>query len=280
MGNIHVVIDSTANAGPELLQKYKNLHRVSLKLILGGREWEEDELSAERLFSEMALAGAFPKTSQPAVGEFIKIFEPIVQSGGEAIVLTISGGLSGTADGARTAAKAVGEKKIRVIDTKTTAWGITNMAEQALTMIEAGLSADDIAGRLQEVAGATHTLFLPDSLEHLHKGGRIGGASAIFGALLQIKPVLCLTDGKITVLDKVRTRAKAVRRMIEEVEKCGELSYLGIVHTGEEAECAEIKARLEALYPSLCISAGRAGAVLATHAGPSALAFMYQKKLG
>lgn len=279
MENIHIVVDSTAHVSPELLKKYKNLHKVSLKLLLGDREWEEDSLSAGRLFQEMAGAGAFPKTSQPPQGEFIKILAPIAESGGQAVVLAMSGGLSGTVDGARAAARFVGGGSVRVIDTKTTAFGIANMAQQALAMVEAGFTADSIAGRMEEIAALTHTLFLPDSLEYLHKGGRIGGASAVFGSLLRIKPLLYLLDGKVAILDKVRTRRRAVERMIEEVEKCGELAYLGIVHSGAEAECQVIKARMEKLYPSLQIPVGEAGAALAAHVGPAALAFMYQEKL-
>lgn len=277
--NIHVVIDSTANMPAKLMEKYKNLHKVSLKLILGDQEWNEDDLSSAELFEAMKHTDAFPKTSQPPLGAFIEVFESIVRAGGQVIVLAVSGGLSGTVDGAKAAARSVDEKCIRVIDTKTAALGIVNMAEQALSMIEAEMELDDIIVRLNRIVDATHTLLLPDSLEYLHKGGRIGGAAAVFGTLFQIKPILSLTDGKIAVLDKVRTRARAVARMIEEVGKCDGLDYLGIVHSGAEAECMKIKAKFAEIYPGIKISVNEVSSALATHAGPAALAFMYQEKL-
>lgn len=279
MENIHVVLDSTANVPVELLQKFKNLHKVSLKLIIGEKEWNEDDLSSSQLFEEMKHTDVFPRTSQPPLGEFVKLFEPIIADGGKIIVLTVSGGLSGTVEGAKTAARMVNDKNIYVIDTKTAVLGIVNMAEQALAMIEDGLKIEDIVEKLNKIVEATHTILLPDSLEYLHKGGRIGGAAAIFGTLFQIKPVLYLVDGKVAVLDKVRTRSRAITRMIDEVKKCDGLAYIGVVHSGVEEDGLKVKERLEEIYPECKISVNEVSSALAIHAGPAALAFMYQEKL-
>ncbi|MBP2631948.1 MAG: degV family protein [Firmicutes bacterium] len=279
MNNIHIVLDSTAHVEDEFLQKYKNLHKVSLKVRIADQEWNEDELSAHDLFIETKKAGVLQQTSQPPIGEFIQLFQSIVDQGDTCIVISVAGALSGTVQGAKTAAATVDKKKIHVIDAQTTAIGVVRMAESALEMIDTGNSVEEILEVLHKQVKATHTLLLPDSLEYLHRGGRIGGAAALFGTILQIKPVLYLTEGRITILDKVRTRKRAIDRLFEELGKCAELEYIGIVHVEAEAECLEIKARLTAHYPTVKISLTEAGSVVAAHTGPRALAFIYQEKI-
>lgn len=280
MDNIHVVLDSTANVPAELLQKHKNLHQVSLKVMLADKEWNETDLTAPKLFTEMKNSSAFPKTSQPALGDFIAIFQQIIQASGKIIVITVAGGLSGTVEGAKTAARTVSEKDIYVIDSQTTLSGMVHLAECALDMAAQGVSIEEIVHNLHERAKVMHTLLLPDSLEHLHRGGRIGGAAAIFGTILQIKPVLHLVEGKIVVLDKVRTRTKAIRRMEDELAKCKDIAYIGVAHIGAEAEALKEKEQLSSLYPSVQISVTEAGSVLAAHVGPATLALIYQEKIG
>lgn len=280
MDNIHVVLDSTANVSAELLQKYKNLHQVSLKVMLADKEWNETDLTAPELFAEMKNSGMFPKTSQPALGDFIAVFQQITQAGGKIIVITVAGGLSGTVEGAKTAARMVSEKDIYVIDSQTTLSGMIHLAENALDMAARGVPIADIVHNLHARVKVTHTLLLPDSLEHLHRGGRIGGAAAVFGTILQIKPILHLAAGKIVVLDKVRTRAKAIRRMEDELAKCKNLDYIGVAHIGAEAEALREKEQLARLYPSVRISLMEAGPVLAAHVGPATFALIYQEKIG
>lgn len=279
MKNIHIVLDSTAHVESELLQKYKNLHKVSLKVRIADQEWDEDELSAHDLFIETKKAGVLQQTSQPPIGEFIQLFESIISEGGEVIVIAVSGALSGTVQGARTAAATVNTKKIHVIDTQTAAIGMVRMAESALQMIEEGKGVEEILEVLHKQVKATHTLLLPDSLEYLHRGGRIGGAAALFGTILQIKPVLYLTEGRITILDKVRTRKRAVNRLIEELDQCGELEYIGVVHVELQEDGQELKERVAALYPNAIISLTEAGSVVASHVGPGAVALIYQEKI-
>jgi DegV family protein with EDD domain len=279
VNNIHIVLDSTAHVEDEFLQKYKNLHKVSLKVRIADQEWDEDELSAHDLFIETKKAGVMQQTSQPPIGEFIQLFQSIVDQGDTCIVIAVAGALSGTVQGARTAAVTVDKKKIHVIDAQTTAIGMVRMAESALEMIEAGKSIEQILEVLHKQVKATHTLILPDSLEYLHRGGRIGGASALVGTILQIKPVLYLTEGRIAILDKVRTRKKAIDRLIEELVKCGELEYIGVVQIEAENDGIEIKARVAEIYPAVKISLTTVGAVIAAHTGPGTLGFIYQEKI-
>ncbi len=278
MLNIHVVIDSTANIPEEMLAAHDNLHVVPLKVILGDKEWNEPELTTAHLFQKVRELGRHPRTSQPSPGDFAQVFAPAA-AGHPVIAICLSGGLSGTVDGARAAAKDYKGRKIYVIDSGTGAIGAIKMAEKALAMAAAGEEALVIAEYLQRMAAATRTLFIVDSLEHLHKGGRIGGAAALFGSILQIKPILTLHEGKVQVLDKVRTRPRAIARMLEELNKEGSLEYIGVVDGGEPAVVEEMVSTIRQCYPDIPVAQSVLGSVLGAHLGPRIIGLIYQTKL-
>ncbi|WP_110954021.1 DegV family protein [Anaerosinus massiliensis] len=278
MNRIHIVLDSTAHIEDELLQKHKYLHRVELKVSIADREWDEDDLSPRALFAETKKSGVMQRTSQPPIGDFVTLFQSIAEQGDECIVIAVSGALSGTVQTARAAAQMVDASKIHVVDSQTAAIGMLRLAETALALREEGKKAEEILAVLQKQVKATHTLLLPDSLEYLHRGGRIGGAAALFGTILQIKPVLYLSEGKIAVLDKVRTRKKAINRLIEELAQYKELDYIGVVEV-EAEEGPQTKERIMELYPDSRVSLTSAGSVVASHTGPGALALIFQEKI-
>ncbi|WP_325535959.1 DegV family protein [Sporomusa sp.] len=277
MSNIHIVLDSTANVSQEMLATHPNLHVVPLKVLLGDNVWNEQELSTAELFRLVKEKGIHPRTSQPAPGDFAAAFAPAA-AGNPVIMIGVSGGLSGTVNGALAAARDFKGREIYVIDSCTSAIGMVKMAEVALTMAAAGQSAGAIAAHLQRMADTTHTLFLPDSLEYLHKGGRIGGAAALFGSILQIKPILTLREGKVQVLDKVRTKSRALARMIEELDKYGELEYIGVAH-GEAPDVAkQIYDTVSQRYPNVPVSLTSIGSCLGAHLGPGIIGLIFQDK--
>ena len=274
---VHIVLDSTANVPSWLRQKRPNLHVVPLTVRIGTREMAEDELTAGELFTLIQRAGQHPQTSQPAPGEFVRLFGLLTAEGSQVIVITLSGGLSGTVESAKAAARIVGRPQLYVIDSGTTAAGMVTMAERALAMADDGLAAEQIAEKLQAMALATHTLFVPGTLEYLHKGGRIGGAAALAGSILQIRPVLELTDGRVVVLDKVRTRAKAVARMTEEIFQFSELDSISVVHIGAAEEAARLRQTIQARYSGVQVGLTEAGSVLASHLGPGLVGVVFQE---
>jgi len=279
VADIHIVVDSTAHVPDRLLAKYRNLHVVSLQVILGEKQWPEDQLSPAKLFTLVKESGVFLKTSQPSIGDFTKVFEPLVKADQEIIVITLSGALSGTAQGARAAAQMISEQKIHIIDSQTTAMGLVRLVEAALTMADSGMEAKAIVERLQAMVRVTHTMFVPATLEYLHKGGRIGGAAALFGTILQIKPVLYLVEGKVAVLDKVRTRPKAAARMLEELKKYTNLAYVGVAHSEALAEAEALSQQIRELYPYTKIIVSSLSPVLGAHLGPGVIGLIYQEEI-
>lgn len=279
MSQIHIVVDSSAQMTNEMIAMYPNLHIVSMKVRLGDREWPENELSTTDLFKLAETEHLHPQTSQPAPGDFIEICQPLLAAGKEIIIITLSGGLSGTAEGARAASKMLDEKRIHVIDSGTTSIGMVQMAKAALTMVADGMEISDILNKVDEMIKATHTFIIVDTLDYLYKGGRIGGAAALFGAILQIRPVLYLSDGKVAVMDKVRTKQRAVSRMLEELQKHQNLEYIGVAHLGPLTERQGIVERIEEMYPGTQVLPALIGSVIGAHLGPGMIGLVFQEKI-
>lgn len=279
MSQIHIVVDSIGQVPAEMLAMHPNLHIVPLKVQIGDQEWKEDEISTKELFKISKDTKQHPMTSQPAPGDFIEICKPLVAAGKEIIIITVSGGLSGTVEGARSVAKMLDEEHIHVLDSATASVGMVQMAKKALEMASSGCNAKEIVATAQAMAKATHTFLIPDTLEYLYKGGRIGGAAALFGSILQIRPLLHLVDGKVAVLDKVRTKQRVINRMLDELQKYQSLEYIGIGQIDVPEEGEALAARIKEMYPNTPILPARIGSVLGAHLGPGLLGLVFQEKI-
>ena len=279
MSQIHIVVDSCAQVSSEMIEMHPNLHTVSLKVRIGDKEWAEEKLSTAELFANAKEMKRHPQTSQPAPGDFIAICKPLVDEGKDIIIITVSGGLSGTVQGARTVANSLDGKRIHVVDSGTASIGMVQVTKAALEMAADGMKVLDIVTKLEAMIKATHTFILVDTLEYLYKGGRIGGAAALFGTILQIRPVLHLVEGKVAVLDKVRTKQRAITRMLEEVQKYSNLEYIGIGTVEAPAEGEKIVARLQEMYPNTSILPAAIGSALGTHLGEGMIGIVIQEKI-
>lgn len=276
--SVHVVVDSTASIPKTLLEKYSNLHCVSLNVVLGDKHWKEVDIPAEKMFELADSTGYFPRTSQPSPGEFQEVVEPLIYAGNEVIVITMSAGLSGTFQSVRTAMQFVGSKNVYVIDSLTVADGMIHLAQTALMMAEEGATVSEIVSYLEKIVRMMHTVFMPETLDYLYKNGRIGSAAALFGTILNIKPILHLVDGKVKLLEKVRTRTKALKRMLAELEGKN-LAYVGIPNVCAEKEAAELAEQVRKLYPGVEISVTAGGSVLGAHLGAGVIGIIYQEEL-
>ena len=278
MTQTQIVVDSTAGVTPAMLAANANLRVVPLQLIIGSEERAEDSMTAEEMFRLCKERGVHPRTSQPAPGAFMEAFAA-AREGTPVIMITVSGGLSGTVEGARSVARQMGGGHVYVVDSGTAAIGTLKLVEEALALTAAGMPAADVAARLEKMAQSTHTLIVPSTLDYLHKGGRIGGAAALFGAILQVRPVLYLVEGKVRVLDKVRTQSKALLRVVDEVSRCADPAYIAVAHIGGQETATMVLAQLRQHYPSHAISLTDASPVLGAHLGPGVVGVFYQERL-
>ena len=153
-----------------------------------------------------------------------------------------------------------------------------NLVRQGLALAESGNSAPEIAQALSAAVERNSIYILPGTLEYLHRGGRIGGAAALFGSLLQIKPILTIEEGKVAVLDKVRTRGKALVRIVEQLPPANEIEWIGITHTEVPELLAEVVELVREKTGVVDIEVAQLGASLAVHFGPGTVVVMVQRK--
>ena len=219
MSKIRVVTDSTADLTPELVERY-GITVVPLTVFADGKAYKDKiDITNEEFYALLQSSKELPTTSQPSPAAFADVYRQLAAEGAEQIMsIHISTALSGTYQSSVLAAGLVAQEvTVHNVDSKIATMGLGLLVIAAARMVEVGDSADNILQVLDEIVKKQRLYFLLDSLDNLHKGGRIGKASHLFGSLLNIKPVLCFTDGVINVQDKVRGNKdnKALERLIE-----------------------------------------------------------------
>lgn len=230
------------------------------------------ELTPRQFFQMLEHSSELPKTSQPPVGEFEETYQRLGADGLSIVSIHLSSKLSGTVRSAEMARDAVrGHCAVEVIDSGSASWGLGIIVLAAAEMADAGADHREIVAHVRRLVQNIHILFFVDTLEYLQRGGRIGRARAFLGTLLNIRPILKLEDGEIHPVEKVRTRSKAVDRLVEFVELFPHIDRVAIVHDGTASEVETLRRRIEPLCPRERIFVGEYGSVIATHAGPGGI---------
>ncbi|MBD0737708.1 DegV family protein [Streptomyces sp. CBMA29] len=271
--HVAIVTDSTAYLHPEAVRRH-NISVVPLTVVIGDEALEEGtEISAPAV--ARALQRRHPvTTSRPSPAEFAAVYEAVADAGAEAIVsLHLSGEFSGTYDAALLAAKEAAVP-VRVVDTGMVAMALGFTVLAAAETAEAGGTPDDVVAAAEKRADATSAYFYVDTLDYLRRGGRIGAAQALFGSALAVKPLLRLVDGRIELMEKVRTASKAITRLEEiVVEQAGTRRVtLAVHHLASADRAAALADRLRERVPGLDdLVVSEVGAVIGAHTGPGLL---------
>jgi DegV family protein with EDD domain len=215
---VAVVTDSTSYLPRELVAA-RGIHEVSLYVSDGGGQRRELDISDyARFYADLRAATDLPTTSQPSIGDFAAVYEPLVAAGHDVVSVHISAGISGTVDAARQAAAEVArqhpDRRIEVVDSTVSAGALGLVVLAAARRAESGSDLDAVLAATNEAIAAMRFWFAVDTLEYLRRGGRIGAAQAWLGGALKIKPILTL-DGQITPIERVRTARRAFERMVE-----------------------------------------------------------------
>jgi len=274
MNKIALVTDSTANMPPSLVKKY-HLHIIPVRI-----QWDEEtlvdgvDITATQFYQRLVASQSIPTTSQPSAGDFIQLFEKLAQDHDGIIAPLISSGVSGTVSSAETALQSFSRVPVEMIDTHLAAGGAGLVVEQAARAISAGKDLQAVRRAADAVREKVKVYFVVDTLKYLHKGGRIGGASRYLGTALKIKPILYLDDtGKIDALEKVRTKNKAVARIIDlAAEHVGESRARAVVmHASAPAEAERVVAQVESRMDCQQVDIYEIGAAVGVHVGPGAI---------
>jgi DegV family protein with EDD domain len=278
MGRVSVVTDSTSYLPPELIER-NGIHVVPLYVVFGGdRPVPEVEITDyPAFFEELRTAQKLPTTSQPSVGDFTSVFEPLLADGGEVVSVHISGGLSGTPEAARQAKEALerdggGGERIVVVDSTTAAGGLGMMVLAAAKAAADGASAAEVAGHVAEARREFKMWFAIDTLEFLKRGGRIGAASAWIGSTLKVKPILTV-DNEMTPVERVRTSSRAFERLVDYARQRHEAGAdaWSAQHIAAPEACARLVERCSEVFGCEPTIVSELGPVLAAHTGPGLL---------
>jgi DegV family protein with EDD domain len=278
MAPVAVVTDSTAYLPPELVERH-GVHVVPLYVVFGGDRTvpETDITDYPAFFEELRTAESLPTTSQPSVGDFTKVYEPLLADGRGVVSIHISGGLSGTPEAARQAAQALeregkGGERVRVIDSTTAAGGLGMMVLTAAAATRDGATLDEVEARVREARGELKMWFAIDTLEFLKRGGRIGAASAWIGSTLKVKPILTV-ENEMTPVERVRTSARMFERMVEYARQRHEsgADYWAVQHINAPDVCARLEERCREIFGCPPAIMSEIGPVLSAHTGPGLL---------
>jgi DegV family protein with EDD domain len=280
MSGVAVVTDTTQYLPQEVVDRH-GLSLVSLYVNWDGRTDRESEMPGfGDFYAFLKGGGELPSTSQPSVGDFLAVYEPLLEAGKDVVSIHLSGGISGTVRSAEQARDAlvergIDERRIVVLDSRTGAAGHGLMAVAADNAAKAGANAQEAADAAVKVGERMTILFAVDTLEYLRRGGRIGPAAALLGSAFAVKPLLHLVDGHIEPLEKVRTSAKAIARLEElAVERAGHGPVDAAVHhLANPDRAAALAERLRDRLPGLGdLLVSEVGAVVGAHVGPGMLA--------
>jgi DegV family protein with EDD domain len=281
MTAVHLVCDSTADLTAEFRAAH-TVRVVPLKVIFGDETFEDGvDIGAEAFYARLAAPGPFPRTSQPVPAEFEAVFRELGADGGAIVCTTISSDLSGTYASATQARAALPDLDIRVVDTRSVAVGHYAAVREAVRVVEAGGDADAVVAAITSVQETLRVLFTVETLEYLRRGGRIGGARALLGSMLDIKPVLEIRDGIIEPVARVRTYPRAIDRVVEEFSHAATAwggAELVVAHADRPKIAAALVERMRAQAsgdPALTV----VGPVVGGHSGPGAIGIGFYKPL-
>ncbi|KUO78894.1 MAG: EDD domain protein [Desulfosporosinus sp. BRH_c37] len=279
MRKIGIVMDSTGYLSKDILEQFQ-IRVVPLNVSIGDEMFFETELSNVFYFEKLSHISGLSTTSQPSVGAFMETYEALFSEGIKDIVsIHISSAISGTFHSAQMAKDLASSPNIHLFDSRSSALGLGVLAWAAAEWAEQGLSALEIMAQLHGLRQQTELYFIVNTLENLRKGGRIGGAAALVGTILQIKPILYFNQhAQIDVFDKVRSRSKAWQRVLEELNRAlssGKRYRICVMHVNIPEEGETLLNELKVRFPEHEVRLFEAGAVIATHVGSGAFGLTF-----
>ncbi len=270
MTRVAVLTDSSAYLPPDLIKK--NSIRIIPLTILWGTEAVQDvvDITPSQFLDRLVSDPIHPTTTQPNPEDFHAVYEELAAKHDAIVAPLISSKLSGTVNSAQAALETFSDVPVRVIDTQTTSMGLGFAVLAAAKAAASGASLDEVEQAARAAADCSRVIFVVDTLDYLHRGGRIGGAKKLMGSMLSIKPVLHLNEGSVDSLESVRTKSKAVDRMLELIAQHadGGPVRVAVIHAGSAPEAEAIRSRLEGLIQCEQLLVTDLSPAISVHTGP------------
>lgn len=243
---------------------------VPLEVIFGDDAYREGiDITVEEFYERLIHSRSLPTTSAPSIGAFQETYERLLGKSNSIVSIHLSGKLSATVRTAQAAAEAMGKAdRIAVVDSQSVSLGMGCVVMEAVEAVRAGAKLDKVKAAAENAVPRIHVFFVLDTLEYLRRGGRIGRARAYMGTLLSIKPVLALRDGEVYPQERVRTRMRALERIIQTAAGFQNVKRAAVGHTTTPDEAERLRERLAMAFPHIDVMLVRLGPVLGAHGGP------------
>lgn len=272
MARIRVVTDSACDLSADVAAEH-GISVVPLSIRFGNEEFVDGrDLTTEEFWARCKASPVLPETSAPSPGAFEEAFLSAADEGFDGVLsLSLSGGVSATYQAAATAARAVADRiEVRAVDSRTMTMCLGLMVLDVADLAAGGADLDALQARAEELIPRTTVYGAIDNLDHLEKGGRIGGARALLGSLLSIKPVVTLVDGEVAEESKQRTRGRSLQYLADKVLDSPPLSRLAVAH----GAAGDLDSFLTLLDDAKCehpLIVSQLGPVIGTHTGPGTI---------
>lgn len=274
MGPVRIVTDSTADVPPTWASEL-GIAVVPCQVYLANRVYQDGvDLQPEELFEKLSQSSELPRTAQPPVSHFLRTYQQLVEEEQSQKVISIHlpGNLSGTANAAWSAAHMLADpSRIEIIDSGQISMGMGWAVIEAARLAQTGAQPAEVTKLVKTLLPRLRTAAMIDTLENLYKGGRISQITAILGTALQIKPLLSIQDGIISVWGKVRTRSRALEQLAARVRAWGPLAEVAVLHTGAEQLAHSLAAAFQDLLPASRMLIRPAGPAITCHLGLGAV---------
>jgi len=270
MTRVAVLTDSSAYLPTSLLGQY-SIHVIPLRVLWGDEVLRDGvDITPAEFLQRLKEDPVHPTTTQPNPEDFQLIFEQLSSDYDAIVTPLISSKLSGTVDSAQAAKHTFSRVPVRVVDTQSTSMGLGFAVLAAARAAAQGMSLEDIEAAARSAAARTRVLFVVDTLEYLHRGGRIGGATKFLGTALSVKPLLHLHEGRVDALERVRTKGKAINRMLELATQYadGQPARVAVVHAGSPEEAKALEAQVAGLITCEELLVTELSPAISIHTGP------------
>ncbi len=272
---VRIVTDSACDL-PEPVCTELGIEVVPLTIRFGDREYvDRVELTTDMFWHELATSPVLPETAAPSIGAFEETFRALSDDGADGILcINLSARLSATMQSAQVAAKAVdGATPIEIIDSMSASMGIGNLVLYAARRAREGATLEELVREVEDRRERQGVFATLDTLEFLRKGGRIGGAQAMLGSMLSIKPVISVRDGVVEPAGKVRTRSKALRFIVDRLP-AGRVESISVLHANAP-DLDEFLGMVRGAVPDAEVIVGTIGPVVGVHTGPRVIGVAY-----
>jgi DegV family protein with EDD domain len=274
------VTDSTALIPDQIMDEH-DIYIVPMEIIFEDGAYEDGiDLTPEQMYQKIVQSKSAPKTSQPSIGKFVALYERLKEEYECAIAVHVSSDLSGTYNASVNAAK-LADFPVEAVDSKLMSYPITSMILKGIELAKQGKSYQEIAESLREDYKQFENYILVGSLDQFYKGGRMSGLQYFVGNLLQIKPIFQIKDGLFEVYEKVRTEGKAVKRMLDQLDRAKQnysVKRVQILHGNVLEKALDLKETIKNKYSDVEVLVGPISSTIGAHAGMGTLALAWKNE--